>query len=69
MFFIRLNFVKFKEVVKCLCFEDEYMVWSDDQIYRFMDYVEKLMLIKLEADIPLKWSAFLQECFHEFIFE
>jgi hypothetical protein len=66
MFFIRLNVVKFREVVKQLCFEDEYMMWSDDETHRFLYYVEKMMIIRLEANVPLKWSAFIRECFQEF---
>jgi hypothetical protein len=68
MFFLRLNYLKFREVVKQLCTENEHMMWSDDQTHRFLHYVEKMMLTKLESDVSLRWSVFIRECFTQFLF-
>ena len=66
MFFFRIHFRYFQAIVHGLCKEHGYMMWTDDQTYRFLDYVEKEIVNRLDSNICFAFRDLIRKCFAEF---
>ena len=66
MFFFRVNFKHFQQMLAKICEEDEYMSWSDENTYRFLYYVEKQVTSRIESGVPFVFHTLVRASFEEF---
>ena len=66
MFFIRFDFQKFRLILQDLCAKNEYL-WTDEEVYRFMQYVELTLQTKLASDVCVRFSDLVVSCFADYI--